>query len=195
MAGSVAAASVRWWSHAAPIRDVVRQTHHERSCIFTVSVVAEVARYFGVRASPIPVQATHFNAEAVRQLALPDAANGLTGEAWTVGVGGTGKVGTGGDANNWDGHLVAVIGDSVLVDASADQFSRPQKAMVIGPFAGELAEPLSAQHPAVFTVSGQGNKIVYVPMETPGPWRETRDWRDHRQVRKEAVAVAVRSLR
>lgn len=181
---------------AHAVRAEVLRTHHDRSCLMSTRVLIETAKYFGVYAKPVPVKTAFLNGAAIAAMEQELPLEQWPDDAWSVGIEGTGQKGVRNDPKGWDGHMVAVT-KTVLVDPSADQMSRPEKGMPLEAFAAPIpTEWSTGDQPTVFRAGGPGGLVlIYTPMTTPGPWRDSPDWSGHRQIATEATAAAIRVLR
>jgi hypothetical protein len=125
-------------------RPIILSEFRKDSCIASTRVAIDALAYFGVKAEPLPVIATIFNAEAaailngggtLEELAAAQQEKELDepGGPWSL------AIGTGHSRNNdrpiWEGHLVAAIPDEqVFIDLSIDQAARPTKGMNFEPY-------------------------------------------------------------
>lgn len=182
---------------ADTVRDAVLRTHHERSCLMSTRVFIAAARYFGVFARPVPVTVIYLNHAMVQAIDAELPEDQYPPGAWSVGVEGTGQFGLHNDPKGWDGHMVAVASDA-LVDPSADQFSRPEKNMPIGPFATQCppgwGKPGDTT-PLVLRSGSSGAVLRYLPMPNPGEWKQGNDWKGNKQIADAAIRDTIRALK
>jgi len=172
-------------------RRAVRNECAPDSCIESTRVLIEVARYFGVEVRPLAVRVQLFNAEAWDQLQARVPLDEWTGGAFSLGIDGeaprTGK---------WNGHLVGLAPGHVI-DASADQFSRPAKGITIdGPMV--LPRPPgwpASGGPAAWLAPDDGLRIIYEPGVRDPSWRKAPAWSGHRAAYREVAGQAIRALR
>lgn len=112
-----------------------------RSCVASTRIGVEVARRLGMEAWPLAVKVDVLNDVAYRAVVaagetgeLPDQDRVAAAGGKVLSVEGTGQLGP----QEWDGHLVVMVRDSagaeVLVDLSADQFSKPSHDIALRPF-------------------------------------------------------------
>lgn len=165
----------------------MRPIYVRHSCIATARIVTEVLSRFGVAARPQPVRvglvgagdaARHFRAIA----AMSDEDLEASYQPATA-------PGTAGD---WSGHLVTVAAETVLIDPSVDQLSRPDLPVhpiytVIPPGFGQLYRVAKCHDRA-------GNLLVYNATDNDG-YLTSPDWSDaelHRPV-IEICTLALRS--
>lgn len=113
------------------------------SCIGSTRIGIDVLTYFGIKAIPVPVRIFVLNAEANRILEETGSYEELAkavavptkddeGGPWTMGIGAPDTIPRpdGEDPNKWAGHLVIGLPEqSVIVDLSMDQASRPHKGL------------------------------------------------------------------
>lgn len=114
--------------------------------------------------------------------------------AWSLGIVGTGERVP--ETNGWDGHLVAYVDEADsrwIVDASLDQFSRPQRGIELLPSVFSMPKPWTGD-PMIFD-KADGTVVVYRAMQNPGPWRRAPDWSGHKAAAARAAGAAIRMLR
>jgi hypothetical protein len=135
----------------------------ERCCLNATRVFVDTMRLFGMRARPLSVGISVSNSAARELMEEPRDTELPRSElvelmdrrgAWVILAGEAHPQWPDLNARDpaaWDGHLVAICEERVLVDASFSQFSRPAKGM---PFERGLCVPLPtaalAQGEAVF---------------------------------------------
>jgi len=162
---------------AAPI---FRERFRADSCINATRVTVEVLRAFGVRAEPCSVLFVAANGAYVRRLSergsLPDketldrwiAEDG----AWALGVDTTST-----RDGKFAGHLVAIAQD-FLIDASARQFSRPERSLVVPDiFVGETNPRFRKGKGSIVFAGSDGEVLTYtVRKPDDGSWRTAPGW-------------------
>ena len=159
-------------------------------CIFATRVAIEAAAYFGVRAEPVAVRVTAYNAPFAKHVAVnfedvEDRTKPSTwGDgSWSVGIG----CGKPNEPGRWDGHLIAVA-DGLFGDFSIQQAERLQKGIETGPaVVGPYTPPLWK------AVNQHGTVIEYARMNDD-MWRHAPDWTDEKR-RRPIVGKLIRSLR
>lgn len=148
------------------------------SCIASTRIAQDVLAYYGVATAPQAVAVIAMNAAASAEFAAGrKVAEDWPPEAWSVGTG----LGfpPPGDRKGWDGHLVAVARDhGFFVDLSADQFSRPEHDMTVGPVVVDLAPPaLTEKHGILGGFrTDEGAEVAYRVMTTR-TYTTAADWR------------------
>jgi len=143
-------------------RPLIRQHYNADSCIAATLIVCGALEVLGIRAEPFNANLVACNA---RWMQLMGERGGWPADeatmldwtrnlgAWNVGIGLSypHEVKPG----QWNGHLVALTEDRVLIDASADQASRPERGLV-------LPGTILARHTRGFKTGGMR---VVVPLE------------------------------
>jgi len=154
-------------------------------CILATKVAIEVAAYFGVKATPVPVQTLVYNAAFARH-----AADGFQGvdrsnvaswgdDSWSIGVG----FGSPRRALGWDGHLLCVA-DGWFADFSIRQMERLEHDIVMPP---ALVGPY--QPPSWKAERRDGSVTVEYRLLQNEDWRNAPDWREPKRRRKLAAKV------
>lgn len=186
----------RAWLHefAAVTRMLTLRLFDEiNTCIASTAIGLAILDRFSVRAIPMTVEAVAMNREGylwsqkgVRPDQWPD-------DAWSVAVGVRARatdvqwVGSG-----WPGHLVIVVRDPgqprLLIDLTADQFSRPHKNLVVdGPvFMGIPTGSAWTPGEPLFTILDRDQQnptfISYAPARPGDPeakrWKDSGSWTD-----------------
>jgi len=160
-------------------------------CILATRVAIEVAAYFGIEATPVPVKVILYNATFARHVAanfedVEDRTNPASwGDgSWSLGCG----LGRPNKFGRWDGHLIAVA-DGWFGDFSISQAERLQYDIVTGP---ALVGPYS---PPMWRAVGEhtGTVIEYSRI-ADDTWRGSPDWKDAKR-RRPVVAKLIRTLR
>jgi len=170
------------------------------TCILTTLALCDFITNFGVPARPLTVGASLFNQPfAVRVLreGWPDSTDVLA--RWyaedgshNIGIGYHHLAGTPTTGNAWDGHLVAVVRECWLVDASLDQASRPDKGIVAGVVVAPVDEAfLAGQRTLALGLTAGG--ALYEPRPDDHSWQRSSDYH-HTTKRREIVALATRLI-
>lgn len=179
---------------AQAVRSAVLNRYSVDSCIESTAILIDVLARLGVPATPAPVLVAAFNRAAQQVLTTtPDLpADQWPDDAWSVGQGPGQPFRPGG----WPGHLVAVVPTAAatrLVDASADQMSRPDKGLVItGPVLGRVP-PQWAPGSGIGCVTHLHDTAVVVRWGATddSSWESTLGWRGASEpVRTAALARA-----
>lgn len=161
------------------------------SCIASTRITIEVMRRLKVKARPLAVEATVYNEgfhDAVTAEGWPDTSDTEAfhawcdkHNAWSLGIDRSQSQGD----MRWPGHLVALVGRSpYLVDAAADQMSRPKKGIEMP---GVFVQPLyqtgfvTGQQPAIFTGEEDGKVkqvVVYRAFPDDRSYNTAPDWKE-----------------
>jgi hypothetical protein len=182
------------------VRAGVLERFRPDTCILTVRALLDVCSYFGVPARALAARVQVYNAAmaaVVRAHGLEPPRDvldrALAAGAWSVAVGYPPQPPA--PPAPWYGHLVAVVGDDLLVDPSLDQASRPQKGIAVpvpvlfradpGGLSGRRATPL---------VGPDGTLVLYDALPDERGHRRTPDWTDEVR-RRRIVGDAVRALK
>lgn len=175
-------------TYATAVRLAVRRKWPTvNSCIESVRVGIEVARYFGLMIEPVPVKCCFATLDWYAAF-TDHQAPPLPG--WSVGTTGAGNP-TG--PNRWDGHLIgyAPLAD-LLIDYSADQYHRPQHGLnVPGPVVMQVDR---ARLRAGFAARW-GEIMVDYKQITDRAWSRGGGWTGHHSLISEAAGEAIRALR
>lgn len=143
--------------HARP---AILEEFRADSCIASTRIGLDVLDHFGILAEPLPVSVTIFNPVMVEKydegMTLPQSKQEMEEwvrlyGAWAIGLG------HGGDQGplKWPGHLVMLVEKELLVDLSIDQVNRPQRNIVLHPFAtNTFPEFLSGEEGLCAKVNG-----------------------------------------
>jgi|SRR5271155_2083769 len=157
---------------ASIARPEIRQDHTAASCIASTWITIEVMRHFGVPARAVTVKTEVSNArylELERKLGRRPDPGATENGAWLVGIGVQKEEGCIG------AHLVAILNDRILVDASIDQANDPEHGIVLpGVVWTYINEPFLAGSPFACRVSGQ--RLTYFPSSTALDVRSLYDW-------------------
>ena len=108
-------------------RPIVRQRFRQDSCIGSTAICMGVMRAFDLVAYPLPVDVTAYNPPMKKRIDLLNHVPQTLEErdqwhsedgSWAVGAGQRGD-----DGDVWKGHLITIVDNRVLVDATVDQFA------------------------------------------------------------------------
>jgi hypothetical protein len=120
----------------APLRECLLSVVSLDSCICSTRILLGVAQAMGIEARPQAVHVEIRNAILVRYLDSTPSPTEDPDEIQRLKEAGAYMLRTDSEAapvegNAWNGHLVAVIEDSWLLDITADQFNRPRHGVTI----------------------------------------------------------------
>jgi len=160
-------------------------------CILATAIATDVADYFGIRVTAVPVQAMVYNDAWIERV---QAGLAPEGRAWAIGIGydpddphrAAGVLAT--QPNRWCGHLVAVA-DGYLGDFSIKQAERPDRDLLTG---WAVVSPVPDSLCWNFR-SEDGTYIEYRRIEST-VWRRSPDWRGHSR-RRHIVGRLIREVR
>lgn len=130
------------------------------ACILSTKAVVEVFRAKGVRARAVPVKLRVLSPELVRRIEAGEKMDEenqqewLDAGAWEVSIGHVPA-----ERSGWDGHLVALVKERWLVDASAHQARRPAKGIDVEPFVSEVHPDFLKGHACA--VEQNGSLLIY----------------------------------
>jgi hypothetical protein len=157
---------------ASIARPEIRQNHTAASCVASTWITIEVMRYFEVPARPVTVKTEVSNApylELERKLGRRPDPGATENGAWLVGIGVQKEQGCIG------AHLVAILDNRILVDASIDQANDPEHGIVLpGVVWTHINEAFLAGTPLACRVSGQ--RLTYFPSGATLDFRSLYDW-------------------
>jgi len=173
---------------ASIARPEIRQDHTAASCVASTWITVEVMRHFGVSVRPVTAKVNIYNASYVeleRQLGRrPDPGTTQDG-AWVVGIGfekERGGIGT---------HIVAVLDDRILVDASIDQANDREHGIVLpGVVWTPINETFLAGLSLTCCVSGQ--RLTYIPSSTALDFASLYDWGHNPQTEGAVTRIVAR---
>ena len=125
-------------------RPIIRTEFHAGSCIVSTRIAIDALDYFGVKAEPKTIMAIALNKVAVdllQDLTLDEVSKIAMQHShedeegpWTI-MAGSGRANSEPNNTSWAGHLIATIPEeSILIDLSIDQMSRPVKKIVLEPY-------------------------------------------------------------
>lgn len=165
-------------------RQIILQEAQTDSCILTVAMAVQVAAHFGIKLEPLHVITIVFNPFVTANIdrycgEKKESPTSDMMDHWVHSPEGWSLVLGGGGGNI--GHLVAV-GEGVLIDASIDQATRPDKQMILTPFWAELNSPLQLEKP--FTFLHARCLHLYFKDKHDGSWRNSPDWTDENRTRR-----------
>lgn len=168
---------------AEATRETVLKRWNPDSCIASTRVAMEVCRDFGLRSYPLEVVAAFATRKAYGLMAQNLPHKGVEG-AWSVALGfpRTEKERLAREkpivGNTWYGHLVLMVENEWLLDASADQASRPQHGMIVKPFARHVG-PRFATEGSEDSWFAHDTYHEYVSSPSVDKrWKESPDWYD-----------------
>lgn len=171
-------------------------------CIEGTRLVTEVYRQFGVQAEPLVVQLSAWNDNYVKKVELvgrlPDTHEEREAwfkeGCWSVGCGFMIERTADGshlqrDKKRWAGHLIAVVGNEEKYgfDLTAEQISRPQHGVKLGPLFFEAEDSfLSGRREALMAVDQEGRGpalVIYKSEPAKMTYLETGGWNRKREMR------------
>lgn len=169
---------------AAVARPEIRRDHLPNSCIASTWITIEVMRQLGVAARALEVRLSVGNAayRRLRDLFGPPKTPTLLKQwaaehgAYVVGVGfDDGSVGIG-------GHLVALVAEGFLVDASIDQTVDPPHGLNPPPVPWGVADPLFLSGARPLQRLDVGNLFVeYSQHPVASRYLDSYDWRHNQE--------------
>jgi hypothetical protein len=165
-------------------------------CIAAAAILIDVLDYFRLTAKPLSVIATVFNPQMTERIEREGVPTREEAErdwfprgCWALAVG-TGDP----EPGKWPGHLVATLGERVLLDLTLDQADRPRRGIA-------LPMPLVVPFPAAFLagdgeISGivNGCRVVYQARPDDRTFENSRDWVVKKR-RSTVVGAAIRRLK
>lgn len=161
-------------------RPMILRRFRPSSCIASTRVAIDVLARFGMPAEPLPVTVYICNeifarhVERVGQPATEEEARRL----FEVDGGHTILIGDRPDADTqgYPGHLVCLLRPDLMIDLSIDQATRPQKGIVLRPFAvpvtADFVDGRSAR------VVGQNGCVLRYQRHPHRGFKNSGDWRD-----------------
>lgn len=161
---------------------IIREYFRADSCIASTAITIAVMKHFDIPAVEFPCRALVFNKafmvrmrkeghwpspeETVEWTSGPD-------NAWSVGVGFPKT------AEPYVGHLVAIVDNKYLVDASIDQATRPAKELFLPPV---LVTPITRnfrRNKEKFELTNEhGERLIYEPRPKDKVYLQAPDWTD-----------------
>jgi hypothetical protein len=156
---------------------IIRESFRVDSCIASTAITINVLSHHGIKAIPFPCSVFLMNAkfvelvERLRRKPTPQEFDEYG--AWTVGVGlappGVKMV----------GHLVAMVEDKYLVDASLTQGNRPAKQIEVPPVLVARIPRNFRRGKETFKVQGLlGTVARYESQFKNKVWMQSRNWTD-----------------
>jgi hypothetical protein len=152
-------------------------------CILAARVLVEVGAYFGFdwRAQAVDVVVANQAAWELIQTDVP--VSEWPEEAWSTGCHHDLDL----PGRGYNGHVV-VLGDHLIMDMAAKQFSRPHRGLVVdGPIVGTTD---GFEHGAVFT--DDETVVIYRPRDSLA-YRDAPDWRTNYRIETAALIRALRA--
>jgi hypothetical protein len=186
---------------APVVREEMLKIAAPNCCIATVAVLCRVFRHYGFKARPLPVAVIIRNRKMVeavaKGMAIPDDPKALrawmeaTG-SWSLGIVPESALESAmrGYAA-FGGHLVCHVQD-VLVDASLDQASRPERDIVLPPFLATAARADFLEGRKALVGKVNGCEVTYRTLRT-AEWRKSADWTEERRYRPTVNAIIERT--
>lgn len=163
---------------ASVARPIILQEFRADSCIASSAITMKVLSHFDLAARPFPCKLMVLNDAFVNRLETeghwptPDETIRWCedGQSWSVGVGFSHS------SEPEVGHLIVIVGEKYLVDASFDQASRPTRNLALP---GVLVQPVPSSFRRSlesFPYEGDGYVAIYEPAPKNKVWRSAPDW-------------------
>lgn len=167
-------------------------------CVLGTRMAREALTYFGVDSLPIPVALSALNAKAVEY--MEDHATDEdddTHEALTAMGGWIVTTDVWNLTGRFPGHLVlAVPGAGVLLDATAGQFARPDKSLLVPRGAVHSYNEDEFESNGLAVPLEQGGAMLYERLRDPiVDYRTVPDWRRAPATHRHAVGSLIRALK
>ena len=169
--------------HATPI---LAERCAPNRCLNATRVCIDVMRAFGLKARPVSVKALAMNGifrdrlESLGRWPTEAEMDGWVAEGgWALGID---TKGTDADAANnaWPGHLVAVVQQRWLVDASAIQMRRPDLGILLPDiFVGEVQKPFLVGRGSAGFESESGAILNYMARLDDESWKVMSGFQPH----------------
>jgi hypothetical protein len=174
-------------AYAEVARPIMLWSWTPASCIAATRVTVNVLGAYGISARPYPVAAMVYNRAYMRLAARLgrwpeiEEQHADPAGAWSLGVGVEGDPDDPrwSTRNGYDGHLVALaLNDTLLLDASLDQASRPERDIELRPsvVVTECTPEFLKGEVDVRGETRRGVVVVYRRRENPQPWEDTPGW-------------------
>ncbi len=176
---------IKLFTEVAP--EILRAEFRADSCINATRVTIEVLKCFGVSAKPMSVRFVAMNAIyharfskmnplSATRVQLPDEATmqqWVAEGGWALGI----DIWNDAEPGKWAGHLVALAQDH-LIDASARQFNRPEKKIVLPDiFVGPITPRfLKGKGPMIGTDDTNGAFCWYFARPEDESFKHTPGW-------------------
>lgn len=172
-----------------------------RSCVAATRIGIEVARYFGVPVTPLPVWGWAMTRDAY-EWHLAHGLGEVAPVGWSVAMGGngTGEVERR-DGRRWyDGHLICRLpGRNRIADLSIDQADRPERGLHLArPVVLELADDhFTEADPDRLAIFGSDGGVLAYRRLYGQATRGYRgdDWTKGSPTRRTVIAESIRLLR
>lgn len=179
-----------WWAQfAQAVRTAVVPEYGARSCVETTRVAVYVAAYFGVTLEP---HAVAVSVHTPDNWAALDGSGTMPDVGWSVGTHGDGTI----DGLLWHGHLIALAEQRrILLDISADQFSRPAKGLLVP---GPVTMPLGPDDDlgaGIAAHANDGGFVYYVQSSGNEAWRNFPAWQARKDRARRVAGTVIRELR
>jgi hypothetical protein len=176
-------------------RPIIREYFRADSCIASTAITIDVLRHFGIGVVPFPCRALIFNHSFANRIKLegwptPEQTIEWTndGKSWSVGIG----YPNGSDPQV--GHLIAIVEEKYLVDASLDQASRHEKDLIVPSVMVQQIPRSFRRSQTKFSIeSSRGDVVIYEPDPKSRVWLTSFDWKDKTR-RQEAVEKILSKL-
>ena len=168
---------------AAVARPIIRGEYDIDSCIASTSIAVGVLRHFGLQVMPMVARMRAFNPAMGQCLREAGPLDAHAFERWNCDQGARmvsiGYAdGRGVSEGYWAGHLVALVERQLLVDASADQASRPNDSIYLP---GVLVAPITPMFRAglerLLLRTGDKGGVVYEPYPADRSFRAAPHWK------------------
>jgi len=181
-------------AYAAVARPIIRRDHLANSCIASTRITIDVFQQLGYHAEPLEVVVSVGDKAYVRHWRKHGPPRSREDYDHMVRTTGAVVIGIGQDrsGDGIGGHVVAVVEDTWLVDASLDQVSRMTRARIPPVFTC----PILPEH-RVYRVIREVSDylfVEYVPHPTARDYRTSPDWTGTREIRA-AVAEITKLIR
>lgn len=177
------------------------QKYTSDSCIAATRIAIELLGYFGVEACALPVSAAVANRAGTRLLSGDtDVPECERKDAWAVAIGqwpGAQSAPCAGRTKpGWPGHLVAYLpSESLVLDLSLDQASRPEHDINVGPIAFPVPlEFLSGERVRLQSPDRAVGMFYQVDLGNTA-YTHSSDWSDDRAMRRDLVGRIIRLCR
>ena len=163
-------------AHLVPA--LVTPVYGSNSCIPTTRVLVAALENLGIKARPLSVRATVINGQyiaAVEELGRPfrDKAEAMVWHrskgVFSYGIGAKAAPGT------WQGHLVAVVRQRVLVDLTIGQADHPEHDMVLSPMFCDVSGRFLNGHEQA-TFGNNGCRVLYEALPGDRGYQATPNW-------------------
>lgn len=161
-------------------RPEILQGHLVNSCIASTWITIEVMHRFNVPARPMTVRANVYNRTYVdleqrlgRRLTRAETqeATGRHG-AWIVGVGFEDNE----TPCGFNAHLVAILNEQLIVDASIDQANNPDRGITLPSVLVALADSTFLEGLCPLRCDVNGQYVTYLPFHLAADFASSYDW-------------------